>query len=267
MGPLWAEILEHIVPVLKKSDEAEQGERERPPSKMALYSGEDTTIIQLLSSLGVWSIESWPPYASMVVIEIHEMVDDNYNRQKFKSGYAFRLIYDGKVLTSAVAGCGDGNPDNDKNGVNDLCDAQILLNHLSPIATRTMNCSLSDGDLNGGDGRQHNAMVVAKDIVSDTVGILLLLVVVMASAFVGSICVYLYLTGTLPSKDDVEKVVRSTAATAAVAAKKKISKTKEVVDGSDNATSGGYHDRDNGRASAGIEPFEITMADGEAYED
>ena len=55
MGPLWAEIMDHILPVV--NDNSNTNDRTRPPAKLAVYSGHDTTIMAILSSLGpkVWS--------------------------------------------------------------------------------------------------------------------------------------------------------------------------------------------------------------------
>jgi hypothetical protein len=70
MGPLWAEILDHITPVL--NDEVDTEDRVRPPAKLAIYSGYDSTIMQLLATLGAWDGTEWPPYASMVLIEVRK---------------------------------------------------------------------------------------------------------------------------------------------------------------------------------------------------
>jgi hypothetical protein len=65
MGPLWAEILTNIRPVIDAND------RTPPPNRLALFSGHDTTILPLLVSLGpnVWD-GKWSPYASMMIIEV-----------------------------------------------------------------------------------------------------------------------------------------------------------------------------------------------------
>jgi hypothetical protein len=71
LGPLWFEIMANIDPIL--NGEADQGgEREKPPPKLAVFSGHDTTIMPLLASLGpnVWNDTQWPPYASMMIIEV-----------------------------------------------------------------------------------------------------------------------------------------------------------------------------------------------------
>lgn len=71
MGPLWAEIMDHILPVVNE----DEGDRGRPPAKLAIYSGHDTTIMMILESLGskVKAIE-WPPYASMILIEVSGII-------------------------------------------------------------------------------------------------------------------------------------------------------------------------------------------------
>jgi hypothetical protein len=73
MGPLWAEIMDHILPVV--NEDQEDADRGRPPAKLAIYSGHDTTIMMILESLGskVKAIE-WPPYASMILIEVSSVL-------------------------------------------------------------------------------------------------------------------------------------------------------------------------------------------------
>lgn len=68
MGPLWADIMDHIHPVV--DDEWETDDRTRPPAKLAIYSGYDSTIMEILASLGAWEAKEWPPYASMVLLEV-----------------------------------------------------------------------------------------------------------------------------------------------------------------------------------------------------
>ena len=69
MGPLWAEIMDHIDPVLQK-DSMHKQSRARTPAKLAIYSGYDSTIMEVLASLGAWFGQDWPPYASMVLLEV-----------------------------------------------------------------------------------------------------------------------------------------------------------------------------------------------------
>jgi hypothetical protein len=71
MGPFFAELMEHILPVVNE-EEAQQEDRVRPPAKLAIYSGHDSTLAGVLSSLGprVWNGSEPIPYASMLLIEV-----------------------------------------------------------------------------------------------------------------------------------------------------------------------------------------------------
>ena len=63
----------------------------------------------------------------MVLIEIHEINATAHQPQQastaFPSGYAFRLIYNGEVLTSRMDGCDS-----------DLCDSLVLVETVRPFA-------------------------------------------------------------------------------------------------------------------------------------
>jgi len=120
MGPLWKEIMANILPII---DSANNPPSDTPPPKLALFSGHDTTLMPILATLGdkVWDGTEWSPYASMIQLEIHETTDST----NFASGYAFRLIYNGKVLTSLVDGCSASS---------ELCDSQVLVKQVMPFA-------------------------------------------------------------------------------------------------------------------------------------
>ena len=62
-GPLWAEILSNINPIIEERDRI-------PPEKLAIISGHDDTISPLMASLGIWDKSQWPAYASMLIIEV-----------------------------------------------------------------------------------------------------------------------------------------------------------------------------------------------------
>jgi ubiquitin-like domain-containing CTD phosphatase 1 len=119
MGPLWKEIMANILPIVDSDRHPPSG---TPPPKLALFSGHDTTLMPLLATLGarVWSGTEWAPYASMVMIEIHRMTAED---AAFRSGYGFRLIYNGEVLTSKMDGCSA-----------ELCDARVLVEQVMPFA-------------------------------------------------------------------------------------------------------------------------------------
>lgn len=218
MGPLWAEILDHIDPVLNEESE----DRPRPPAKLAIYSGYDSTIMEVLASLGAWAGEVWPPYASMVLLEvctvlyemddiivictinncrgtnepraklttlhfsvpwtectsvrmdqIHEYDDDARDQSIFESRFAFRLLYNGEVLTDKVEGCTAGM---------ELCDARHLVNRVKPFARRNVDCI----DVNLEKGKIHPTEV-AKALITTTGGIILVVLIITLSAFIGSI--------------------------------------------------------------------------------
>ena len=60
----------------------------------SFIAAHDTLLMALLAALGVWDAQ-WPPYASMLVLEVYDVHD----------GAAFRLVYNGDVVTSRVEGC------------------------------------------------------------------------------------------------------------------------------------------------------------------
>jgi Histidine phosphatase superfamily (branch 2) len=176
MQPLWYEIMMKVYPHI-------QGQT-NGLNKLALFSGHDTTIIPLLASLGVWNDTAWPPYASMVIIELHEMnVDGNTNKKIFHSNYAFRLLYNGVVITSQVESC---EPDLD------LCDANVLVDYL----LQEHNCARQYSDTIP----YKDAVTRTKEIVSTHDGMLYFLLVVGISAGFGGSIVYIYLVKCFPKQ-------------------------------------------------------------------
>jgi len=122
MGPLWKEIMSNILPIVNFTTNFSIGRQ--PVPKLALFSGHDTTLMPILATLGqdVWSGFEWAPYASMFLIEVYEMLNTNKDSE-FPSGYAFRLIYNGEVLTSRMDKCSS-----------ELCDSQVLVNLVMQFA-------------------------------------------------------------------------------------------------------------------------------------
>jgi hypothetical protein len=176
MQPMWSEIMMKMYPHIQSDSIG--------LNKLALFSGHDTTIIPLLASLGVWNDTAWPPYASMVIIELHEMnVDGNTDRKIFPSKFAFRLIYNGLVITPQMESC---EPDLE------LCNVEILLNQLS----RERNCVRKHDD----EVPYIDDIARTKEIVATTDGLVYFLLVVSISAASGGMLVYLYFVKCFPKQ-------------------------------------------------------------------
>jgi Histidine phosphatase superfamily (branch 2) len=101
MGPLWAEILDILSPITN----SKTTHSAMPTNKLHLISGHDSTIIPLLASIGVWSMENdndnsfdWPPYATMVLLELHQLQEGESDSKVYSSPFAIRLLYNGNVL-------------------------------------------------------------------------------------------------------------------------------------------------------------------------
>ncbi|KAL3816954.1 hypothetical protein ACHAXA_001782, partial [Cyclostephanos tholiformis] len=125
MGPLWSEIMTNILPIVDPTNHP-MSLSGAPPPKLGLFSGHDTTLMPILATLGdkVWPGTEWSPYASMVLIEIHEInATAHHLMTVYPSGYAFRIIYNGEALTSRMDGCDS-----------DLCDSRVLVEVVSPFA-------------------------------------------------------------------------------------------------------------------------------------
>ncbi len=118
MGPLWNEILNPIRNAKKCQSRADMQSQKIP--RLLLFAGHDDTLTPLLISLGVWD-QNWTAYASMLIIEVHVIKGGT---STFPSDRAFRLLYNGKILTKKIKGCLD-----------DLCDLDVLLNLTEPYAT------------------------------------------------------------------------------------------------------------------------------------
>ncbi len=153
-NPLWNDILAGML-IFTKANEYQMHEAWpdlRPESKLALYSAHDSTIMSLLASLGsiVYDkADMWPPYASMVNIELFEISwkDDASTqiKEQFPTGMAFRLLYNGKILTSYVSGCMKNE---------ELCDIDLLVLHVYPFSNVTEwddQCKTVDHDDTPGD--------------------------------------------------------------------------------------------------------------------
>lgn len=124
MGPLWRDVLDDIRLCQWQSNLSTTA---RNAPRLALYSGHDSTISQLLASLGtkVWKETDSVAYASLLVLEVYE----SHHRDSDDTDYMFRLLLNGNVLTKAIKHCHS-----------DVCDFQVLEKHLNEFATDRRHC-------------------------------------------------------------------------------------------------------------------------------
>lgn len=187
MGPMWSEIMANILPITSYEDD---GKGTPPPTvpKLALFSGHDTTILPLLNTLGpdVWDGE-WTPYASMLAIEIHEIVGEPTDRNVYPSNHAFRLVYNGQAITSRMEKCPSDS---------EMCDISVLLNRVQPFATIKRQCSSLKSVDEGGSFQA--SVAETEEMLSTTGGIALFVIIALSFASLGSVSTFVYLTRRLP---------------------------------------------------------------------
>ena len=94
--------------------------------KFVLYSGHDSTATPLLINLGVHDRRRWTPYATRVVFELWRdtLIDSSKHPDSIDNFY-FRVLVNGKVVTSKMKFCGDALVDGE------LCPVQELVSWLS----------------------------------------------------------------------------------------------------------------------------------------
>lgn len=185
ISALWKEIMINIYGIIEGRDRVCCPDHATP--KLALFSGHDTTLMPILASLGVWDGD-WAAYASMVLIEIHDVhIDGETDRTVYQSTYAFRLIYNGQVLTHLMPGCPYDA---------ELCDVQVLVGHVKMFEDDYKNCN-----------RQYAVPQVHVDTVSEAIvlastsgGVVVIILLIVVSAAAGALGTYFALTGSLPRR-------------------------------------------------------------------
>lgn len=75
--------------------------------KFVLYSGHDSTVIPLMANLGVHDRKRWTPYATRVGIELWKDTRTGSSRANSIDQYYFRVLVNGKVVTSKMKFCRD----------------------------------------------------------------------------------------------------------------------------------------------------------------
>nr|XP_039257401.1 lysophosphatidic acid phosphatase type 6-like [Styela clava] len=80
-----------FVDIIMNNIEVKSEGKDSSNIKMHLYSGHDTTLIPLLSALGI-RYAHWPPYAGNVIIELHR----KNNASGKEPSYFVRMLYNGE---------------------------------------------------------------------------------------------------------------------------------------------------------------------------
>ncbi len=166
----------------------------QPPPKLALFSAHDSTLHMLLASLGgdIFSNgDFWAPFASYFVIEVHDVIETKMEKKSslFPTGKAFRLVFNGKVLTSKIEGCsGDGNGNGNENV--ELCDVSKLIQVLTPVAVSERSCDKLNN--NNKDDKEWMKIVDGRIGVAASVGISII------SGLLGSVLTFYYINRRLP---------------------------------------------------------------------
>jgi hypothetical protein len=120
-------------------------------------------------------------------LQIHELIDGISNKDVYRTDFAFRLLFNGKILTSLVPGCPPSA---------ELCDAAILKSLVDPIATRNPDCSLRipvrvtpSASLSSKE-----AIVKAHTLLTTKAGIMMFVGLVVFGILVGAMVTYVLLT-------------------------------------------------------------------------
>jgi len=201
-APLWVEMLANILPHLrpdlqKRYNAMGKIKTNDPPPKLAIFSAHDTTILPILATLGeeMWDGKDWAPYASLMVIELHDIIDSSSSEvmKVYPSGQAFRLAYNGDIITTKMRGCPTDS---------ELCDMSILLDRVVSFATEDRDCESAHVA-----NTLLNADKLSKSPVDDAIialfatwrGICVFLFTVLISGCIGCVITFVMLTGRFPS--------------------------------------------------------------------
>jgi hypothetical protein len=125
MAPLLAEIIELLK--LARNCSSLNNVFDTNLTRLHLISGHDSTLMPIMASWNVWD-GRWASYASMLIVETH-YVSEKTNSSN--ATHVFRLLYNGKVITSKFPGCLGGSQ---------LCDLDVFLSYVEPFATRDRDC-------------------------------------------------------------------------------------------------------------------------------
>ena len=130
-------------------------------------------------------------------IQIHELIAGTSDPELFHSDFAFRLLYNGKILTPLVPGCPEGE---------ELCDVRHFKALVDPIATRNPDCGVPTPTP---PSASQEVIDQAQTLIQTTEGILMLVGLIFFGLLVGAVGTYVLLTGRLPCSK--QRVLENTA--------------------------------------------------------
>lgn len=182
---MLSNILPHLRPDIQKQyNDMGKIKTNDPPPKLAIFSAHDTTLLPILATLGeeMWDGEDWAPYASLMVIELHDIIDFSSAEvvKVYPSGQAFRIVFNGDIITSKMRGCPIDS---------ELCDVTVLLNRVLSFATEDRDCeSTSKSPVDD----------AIMDLFATWQGICVFLFTVLVSGCIGCVITFVMLTGRFP---------------------------------------------------------------------
>lgn len=204
MGPLWQEILTKmngVSDIFKRQPDSSvidlfDSMLLSGTPRLAIYSGHDTTLMPLLASLGddVWDGVQWTPYASMLVIEIHKV---NVETPDGIGPLAFRIIYNGEVITSRLDNCLSDS---------ELCNLDILFQLIGPFATNDREqCALGiEAKTLVGQLADHTFGVMLQDPRE----LMIVVLIALGSAMFGWFVTYVAIVKKIPFKGKRKPLTR-----------------------------------------------------------
>ena len=113
------------------------------------------------------------------------MIDGQADQTLFTTDYAFRLLFNGKILTSLIPGCSNKS---------ELCDVTQLLTIVDPLTNEERDCSVPSVE----ELPNNQVVVKTKKLMSTKEGILLVFGLITVSAMIGAVATFRFLTGRFP---------------------------------------------------------------------
>jgi len=129
---------------------------------LVIWSAHDTTIASWLHAFSVWD-QIYPPFASIITIEIYEMAEtESFN-------YGFRLTYQGKPITQNMTECPADS---------EICDLDLLLDRYPNGTNWTSYCVQEVPATKAGNSAQWDMIVGVVIGVASCAGLVLSIIII-----------------------------------------------------------------------------------------